>query len=295
MLTPHEFEGVTEGVADRPCIRPGCGRADRDPVHQVPTPRRQIGWVTPSGGLVTLDQGSWCGGPAEGWAPVYVDSGAGATAPEPVAAQPVPEPVRRAWAALLRNILILPPGDTLPALAEAVRRAGYELVPTLQKEPARTLDLAHLADLIEGLAARATRGEDWEEEDDPSWYVDTDRGCLEADEPFEPLVRACDGEVVASCPRREDADLIAMLNPHLVADLVPVLRRAAVRDYAALAMVIEHLGGGCETYTTGIGSCWDSGRVPVLDYTADRWCTACFAQALLEGRPEVASLTSGRV
>lgn len=92
-------------------------------------------------------------------------------------------------------------------------------------EPDFAAWIADFADRVERLAAAATRGEDQDLVDDPGWYVDTDRGCLEADEPFEPLVRACDGEVVASCPRREDAELIAALDPHLVTDLVPVLRR----------------------------------------------------------------------
>jgi hypothetical protein len=34
-LPPHPFEGITHGVADRPCTRPGCGRADRDPIHSL--------------------------------------------------------------------------------------------------------------------------------------------------------------------------------------------------------------------------------------------------------------------
>lgn len=40
--TPHPFEGISAGVADRPCTRPGCGLADRHPIH---------GGYTAGGGL----------------------------------------------------------------------------------------------------------------------------------------------------------------------------------------------------------------------------------------------------
>jgi hypothetical protein len=43
--TPHAFEGITAGVADRPCTRIGCGLADRHPIH---------GGYTAEGGLTQL-------------------------------------------------------------------------------------------------------------------------------------------------------------------------------------------------------------------------------------------------
>jgi hypothetical protein len=42
---PHAFEGITAGTPDRPCTRPGCGLADRHPIH---------GGYTAGGGLTQL-------------------------------------------------------------------------------------------------------------------------------------------------------------------------------------------------------------------------------------------------
>ena len=194
MLTPHEFEGVAEGVADRPCTRPGCGLADRHPVHAAPG-RRQVGWVTPGGSLMSPLNPSapdaWKNAP-DGWTPVYVDPGA-AQARTPFC---VEHDTALVFGAPHR--IDAPPAWYCPC------DPGHSLG---LLRPGLLLDLV---ERMERLAAGATQGEDPELYDDQGWYVDADRGCLEPDELAEPLVRACDGEVVGSFPRREDAELAAL-------------------------------------------------------------------------------------
>jgi hypothetical protein len=87
--------------------------------------------------------------------------------------------------------------------------------------------LSRAADLIEQRAKAATQGEDRHLYDDPCWSADEDPGCTEPGELVLPVVRACDGEIVAQCEHRADADLIALLDPLAVAALVPLLRKAA--------------------------------------------------------------------
>lgn len=38
---------------------------------------------------------------------------------------------------------------------------------------------------------------------------------------------------------------------------------------------------GCETYTTGLGSCWRNGRLPFATFSADAVCAPCLAWAVV--------------
>ncbi len=40
----------------------------------------------------------------------------------------------------------------------------------------------------------------------------------------------------------------------------------------------------CESFTSGVGSCYRNGRLADAEYTADRWCDACIAYFGLYGR-----------
>lgn len=40
----------------------------------------------------------------------------------------------------------------------------------------------------------------------------------------------------------------------------------------------------CESFTSGVGSCYCNGRLADAEYTADRWCDACIAYFGLYGR-----------
>lgn len=80
---------------------------------------------------------------------------------------------------------------------------------------------------LERLASEATHGEDPDLYDSPGWTADEDPGCTEPGDPVPPVIRTCDGEIVAVCQRRADADLIAALGPHTVAALVPLLQAVA--------------------------------------------------------------------
>lgn len=100
--------------------------------------------------------------------------------------------------------------------------------------PIDTTALAPLTDLLNRAAAlleqraeQATQGEEQDLYDDPGWTADEDPGCAEPGDLVLPVVRTCDGEIVASCPSRADADLIAAMSPHAVAELAPALRDMA--------------------------------------------------------------------
>jgi hypothetical protein len=51
-----------------------------------------------------------------------------------------------------------------------------------------------------------------------------------------------------------------------------------MRYELALQRIAVH---GCESYTTGAGSCWHAGRTPTAQYSAERCCDACIAFAAL--------------
>lgn len=95
--------------------------------------------------------------------------------------------------------------------------------------PAAADTLSRAADLIETRVADALAVQVEPDEDNgDGWWVDIDPGCLDpVDDPApEPLVRGGDNEIVASCPDRAYADLIALAYPHALAALVSALRAA---------------------------------------------------------------------
>lgn len=80
---------------------------------------------------------------------------------------------------------------------------------------------------LEQLASGASQGEDHDLYDYPGWTADEDPGCTEPGDPVPPVVRTCDGDIVAVCEHRGDADLIAALGPLPATALVSLLRAAA--------------------------------------------------------------------
>lgn len=49
----------------------------------------------------------------------------------------------------------------------------------------------------------------------------------------------------------------------------------------ALETIIASHGGGCQSFTGGIGSCFRFGRTPIAQDGADRVCDSCIADAAL--------------
>lgn len=49
----------------------------------------------------------------------------------------------------------------------------------------------------------------------------------------------------------------------------------------ALMLILRKTSGSCETFTTGIGSCYKNGRFADAKYGADMACDSCIAHRAL--------------
>lgn len=56
------------------------------------------------------------------------------------------------------------------------------------------------------------------------------------------------------------------------------------RYRVALQLILEASGGECQSFTTGIGSCYTNGKVERAEYGADQVCDACITQAALKDK-----------
>lgn len=84
-----------------------------------------------------------------------------------------------------------------------------------------------------------------------------------------------------------DADAVA----HARED-VPWLLAEIERAKTALQLILAQTNGECEHATSGIGSCFASGRTADAEYGADMACPPCIAHAALNNQPIAVHLTA---
>ncbi len=69
-----------------------------------------------------------------------------------------------------------------------------------------------------------------------------------------------------------------------MSDLGDIMRRDMIVKFGEMHSALLLIRGfECETFTTGLGSCFQNDRSPEAYFGADRCCTACVAWKALGG------------